>query len=190
MSARWAATSRWPGRASGAHLANVKGYALANVSVSEFQSWHRAIFQAKRPKLGWFQGFISDPPQSSPPLPARRRRFHDLKLNARIRFSATSETLLRCEICTASPWTPPQNKTLMEIKSCTVWYRSSSLKLDKVNADDSTFCFFSSICIYHSIILTTFFPKWSCNCVISTELLKKTKYYTIFFSTIFFPTGE
>lgn len=126
-------------------------------------------------------------------LPARRRRFHDLKLNARIRFSVTSETLLRCEICTTSPWTP-QKKTLMEIKSCTVWYRSSSLKLDKVNADDSIFCFFKYLYIpfYHSyhifsqVILTKLHMQL-CNFNIA---VKKNPIILSIFPTIFSPTGE
>lgn len=83
---------------------------------------------------------------------------------------------------------PPQNKTLMEIKSCTVWYRSSSLKLDKVNADDSTFCFFKYLYIpfYHSYHIFSQVILQLCN---FNRAVKK-KHYTIFFSTIFFPTGE
>lgn len=136
-----------------------------------------------------FQGFISDPPQSSPPLPARRRRFHDLKLNARIRFSVTSETLLRCEICTASPWTP-QKKTLMEIKGCTVWNRSSSLKLDKVNADNSIFCFFKYLYIpfYHSYHIFSQVILQLCNFNLAVKK-NKTLYY-LFFQPSFSPQGN
>lgn len=80
MSARWAATSRWPQRARGAHLTNVKGYAFASVSVSEFQSWRLSHFSSGASWARMIQGFISYLLQRSPlPATCQAPLFHDRK---------------------------------------------------------------------------------------------------------------